>query len=251
MKEIGAEIRELLAIHQGLRAPVGPDGDMVISGELTFEAVPKDLPPITESFEIEVQVPTQYPDFLPEVRETGGKIDNEYEHVFPNGTLCLGVPIELRRIFAGQPSLLGFVNSLVIPYFYGYCYWKEHGKHPFGEQKHGGEGIIEYYTYRLNLREEAQAIAFICFLFEYGYRGHHPCPCGSRRKVRHCHGPILLDLHKHHTPHTLTQDLSCALDYLVGKLKDEQLVVPNALLKQIGRIVRGKRRRESRRRRIR
>ncbi len=250
MHDMAAEITELLAIHQGLNTHEEPNSEIVISGNLAFEAVPEDLPRIADTFEIEVRVPTAYSAILPEIRETGGKIHSEYEHVFPNGTLCLGVPIELRRIFSRQPSLLGFMNGLVIPYFYGYCYWNEHGEHPFGEQKHGGEGIIEYYTNRLNLREEVQAVAFICFLYEYGYRGHHNCPCGSGQRVRHCHGPILLDLHKHHTPHTLTHDLSCALDHLFEKFKDNELSLPDPLLKQIGRIAKGKNRRRARRRRF-
>ena len=143
----------------------------------------------------------------------------------------------MRRIFHQQPSLLGFVNRLVIPYFFGYCYWKEHGEHPFGEQKHGGEGVIQYYMERLNLGDEVTSLVFVCSLYEHGYRGHHDCPCGSGRRVRKCHGPTLMDIHRNHTPITLRHDLGFALRLFARKLEEGQLPFPDVLMKQVGRIL--------------
>lgn len=237
MTELAGQIAELQLLHKGLKKTAEKKREIVMSGSLPFEAAPDGLAPITDSFEIEMLIPESYPDRLPQVRETGGKINSDYEHVFPDGTLCLGVPIEMQRIFCQQPSLLGFVNKLVIPYFYGYCHWKVHGEHPFGEQKHGGEGIIQYYIDRLNLSDEATALAFVCFLYEYGYRGHHDCPCGSGRRVRKCHGPMLLDLHRHHTTLTRRYDLNSALVHCARKMKDGQLSLPDILTKQVLRIL--------------
>ena len=237
MTELTSQIFELQAIHRGLKKTEEKKYEIALSGHLFFEAAPDGLASITDSFEIEMLIPNAYPDMLPRVKETGGKIDNHYEHVFTDGTLCLAVPVEIRRIFHQQPSLLGFVNKLVIPYFYGYCHWKEHGEHPFGEQKHGGEGIIQYYLEKLNLGDEVTALAFVCFLYEHGYRGHHDCPCGSGRRIRKCHGPTMLDLHRHHTPLSLRHDLGFALKHFARKLEDGQLPFPDALTKQVGRIL--------------
>ena len=239
MTELAAEIGELLAVHKRLEKTREINREVVLSGTLLFEAEPDGLAPITDSFEIEVLIPDAYPEILPRVSEIDGKIDSDYEHVFVGRTLCLGVPIEMRRIFSQQPSLLGFVNRLVVPYFYGYCHWKEYGKHPFGEQKHGDEGIVQYYVDRLNLNDEVTALAVVCFLYEHGYRGHHDCPCGSGSKVRVCHRPTLLDLHRHHTPFTLRHDLNCALDHFARKLEDGQLLFPDKLTTQIRRILNG------------
>ncbi len=237
MKDLTAQIVELQTFHKGLKKTEEREREIVLSGPLPFDAEPDGLEPIIDSFDIEMLIPDPYPDMLPWVRETSGKIDSDYEHVFTDETLCLGVPIEMRRIFGQQPSLLGFVNKLVIPYFYGYCYWKKYGEHPFGEQKHGGEGVVEYYADKLNLTDEVTALAFVCFLYEHGYRGHHDCPCGSGRRIRKCHGPTLLDLHRHHTPRTLHSDLYLALCYWARKLKDEQIVLPKTLTMQISRIL--------------
>ena len=139
------EIAELQSVHTGLEKTGGSSGEVVLEGVLAFEVEPEGLASITDSFEISIRIPDVYPDDLPRVTETGGKIEKNYEHVFTSGTLCVGVPIEMQRIFSQQPTLLGFVNKLVVPYLYGYCYWKMNGEHPFGERRHGGEGIIQYY----------------------------------------------------------------------------------------------------------
>ena len=118
MTELTSQIAELQAIHKKLKKTGEKKDEIVLSGQLPFEAANDGFAQITDSFEIEMLIPNAYPDILPRVRETGGKIDSKYEHVFLNGFLCLAVPVEMRRIFHQQPSLLGFVNRLVIPYFF-------------------------------------------------------------------------------------------------------------------------------------
>ena len=118
------------AVHKRLEKAEENAGEVVLEGTLLFEAESEGLAAITDSFEIAMRIPDVYPDGLPRINETGGKIDCNYEHVFTDGTLCLGVPIEMRRIFVQQPTLLGFVNRLAVPYFYGYCHWKQYGEHP-------------------------------------------------------------------------------------------------------------------------
>ena len=237
MVDLAAQLVELREFHKQLKKAEKKNHEVIVSGSLQFEAMYDGLMPITDSFEIEMLIPGIYPNILPQVRETGHKISSSYEHVFSDGTLCLAVPIEKRRIFSLQPSLLGFVNKLVIPYFYGYCYWEKFSVHPFGEQKHGGEGIAQYYVDKLNLSDEVTALTFVCYLYEHGYRGHHDCPCGSGRIARKCHGPILLDLHQYHTPLTLRHDLISVLTYSLNKLENGKLSLPDALKKQIYRIL--------------
>lgn len=236
-QEFDDQIAELRQVHKGLIAITEKEHEILLSGSLPFEATADELGPITDSFDIEVIIPDVYPEVLPRVRETGGKIESIYEHVYEDGTLCLAVPIEERRIFWGQPSLLGFVNRLVIPYFYGYCYWEKYGEHPFDEQDHGAIGIVQHYIDSLQLKDEISALAVISYLLEHGYRGHHICPCGSGAKVRKCHGKALQDLHKQHTEHTLKHDFISVLDVCLNKIKSGDLSLPNALERQVLRIL--------------
>lgn len=174
---------------------------------------------------------------LPRVKETAGRIERTYAHIYQDGAFCLAIPIEERRTFFEQPSLLGFVNRLVIPYLYGYCYWKQYGRYPFDEQEHGAEGIVQHYIDTLHLANELAVFAVVCFLFEHGYRGHHSCPCGSGLRVRKCHGPVLRDLHQHHTRQTLMHDFESVFGVCFKKFEAGQLSFPKSLTTQILRIL--------------
>jgi hypothetical protein len=235
-EDLRRQIAELTEIHKGLTARIERDHETLLSGTLPFEASADGLEMITESFEIELTIPHDFPDTLPRAREKGGRI-RDYAHINTSGTLCLAVPVEQRRIFFEQPTLLGFVNRLVIPYLYGYCFWKKHGRHPFDEAAHGYEGILRHYVDTLHLSGELPALAVICFLFEHGYRGHHDCPCGSGLKVRACHGPALLALHQHHTRHTVRNDFLAIFEICFVKFQDGRMSLPMRLRKQLVRLL--------------
>lgn len=236
-EEIRRQIVELTEVHAGLSNLTELDHETVLSGTLPFEASADGFETITDSFEIELSIPHAFPDILPRVKETAARIERSYPHINRDGMLCLAVPVEQRRILLEQPSLLGFVNRLVIPYLYGYCYWKQHGKHPFAEQAHGEEGIVQHYIDTLHLADELAVLAVVCFLYEHGYRGHHSCPCGSGLKVRKCHGPALRSLHQHHTPQTLRHDFTSVFEVCFGKFQADQLSFPTPLRNQILRIL--------------
>ena len=150
-EDLWQQIVELIGVHKGLTNIVDRDAETIMSGPLPFEASTDGLETIKESFEIELIIPHVFPDSLPRVKETSGQIVANYEHRNPGGTLCLAVPVDQRRVFFEQPTLLGFVNRLVIPYLYGYCFWKKHGRHPFDEAAHGYEGILRHYVDTLSL----------------------------------------------------------------------------------------------------
>ena len=236
-EDLRQKIIELSGVHKGLTNIVENDSETIVSGTLPFEASADGLETIRESFEIELIIPNGFPDALPRVKEIGGRIVADYEHRNPDGTLCLAVPVEQRRVFFEQPTLLGFVNRLVVPYLYGYCFWKKHGRHPFDEAAHGYEGILRHYVDTLGLRDDLAALAVICFLFEHGYRGHHECPCGSGLRVRACHGPALRALHEHHTPQTLRNDFLAIFEMCYTKFQNGQISFPQPLRLQLVRLL--------------
>jgi hypothetical protein len=236
-EDLRQQIIELSGVHKGLTNIVERDVETIVSGTLPFEASADGLETIRESFAIELIVPHSFPNALPRVKEIGGRIVADYEHRNPGGTLCLAVPVEQRRVFFEQPTLLGFVNRLVIPYLYGYCFWKKHGRHPFDEAAHGYEGILRHYIDTLGLHDDLAALGVICFLFEHGYRGHHECPCGSGLRVRACHGPALRALHEHHTPQTLRNDFIAIFEICYTKIQSGQLSFPQPLRLQLVRLL--------------
>ena len=236
-EDLRKQIVELSGVHKGLTDVVEHDAETLLSGTLDFEASADGLETITASFDIELTIPHVFPDRLPRAKEIGGRIGADYEHLNTDRTLCLAIPIEQRRVFLEQPTLLGFVDRLLVPYLYGYCFWRKHGYHPFDEAAHGYEGILRHYVDTLGLRGPLEALAVICFLLEHGYRGHHDCPCGSGRKVRACHGSVLRALHEHHTPETVRGDFMAILGVCFAEFEKGQLFFPGPLRNQLIRLL--------------
>ena len=232
-EELESEIADLRQEYQGLTRVRETEIGVVVSGALPFEASTDGHEAITDVFEIDLVVPETYPEGVPWVLETSGRISDAYEHVYANGKLCLAVPTEERLIFRREPCLRGFVTNLVVPYCYGYCYWEKHGVHPFGEREHGGAGIARFYIDRLGLAGEMQALEIALHLFQHGYRGHHDCPCGSGRKLRDCHGPELLELDRHHTAETARLDLVAILAHCVDRAEHGELEFSGQLRRRI------------------
>ena len=237
-EDLRKQVAELNGVHKGLKLVVEDEAGTFLCGTLDFEASADGLETISASFDIKLTIPREFPDRLPSVKEIGGGIGTDYEHINPDGTLCLAVPIEERRVFLEQPTLLGFVDRLLVPYFYGYCFWSKYGHHPFDEAAHGHEGVLRHYVDTLGLSDSLGALAVICFLFEHGYRGHHDCPCGSGRKVRVCHGPALRVLHDHHTTETVRHDFLAIANVCCAEFGKGQLSFSRPLRNQLLRILR-------------
>lgn len=235
-EDILQQISKLSDFYKGLALTAETEDSIKVAGPLYFEADSENLDLLSGTFDIELEIHKSYPEQLPIVKETAGKIPKEFGHINPNGTLCLGVPTELRRLFLYDPTLIGFVSRLVVPFLYGFLYWNKHGTHPFGECPHGDKGIVQHYMDNLSLSDEVTALTVICFLYRHGYRGHHPCPCGSKLRVRSCHGKKLFGLHSLHTQYTIESDFRSILSACSEKIKAGDL--PASLSKQLRTILR-------------
>jgi hypothetical protein len=150
---------------------------------------------IKDRYEVEIQINCDYPKKVPTVRETGSKIAETFHHN-PDGSLCLEAPLAVYEVFRANETLINFVDNLLAPYLYGHSHYLKHGKLPFGEHAHGAEGILEDYKKRFEITEDSSVLRLIQILAENTYRGHHVCPCGSKKKLRDCHGKYLLWLNK-------------------------------------------------------
>lgn len=209
--DIDAEIADLCAVHRGLDRHDETD-QVIIRGVLSFEASYKDLESIEDWFEIEIRIPKEYPDVLPEVFELQGKLVSNYEHLNSDGTFCLAVPIAAQLAFKKEPTLLGFVNNLVVNYLYSYCYWRQHGEYPFDDSPHGLEGFIDYYEQLFETELSPELFSGIERIIKHGYRGHHPCPCGSGKIVRKCHKQVVMDLAQEKIKQQLNNEMEAIKD---------------------------------------
>jgi len=122
----------------------------------------------------------------PVILETNGRIPRTVDrHVFPNGTICVEVP-ELT-LLRGDYSLVSFLEGPVHNYFLGQSLVESGQPWPFGEWSHGKLGLLEAYAEILGVADEASIRRYLDFLSRQGLKGHWQCPCGSGKRLRHCH----------------------------------------------------------------
>jgi len=216
--QIQKQISDLRISYQGLGSPECSSNGVVIEGPFYFSASYRNMADVEACFDIALLIPNNYPRKLPVVSETSNYLSKDYQHVNGNGTLCLASPIEMRKIFGNQPTLLGFADNLIVPYFYSYCYWKQHGQMPFGELPHSGEGVLEFYKKLFSTNDELALIKGLFTLHKNGYRGHNPCLCGSGIPIRKCHKNEVWELSQLAADNDdLIEELSCICDFYKQK----------------------------------
>ncbi len=185
------QFNELKEKYTGLNLSEDFPGRWAIRGVLDFKIIHEIT--IEDSFDLLIKIPRDYPDSPPSVQETGGRIPKTY-HTLYDGTLCLESPVNVKLVFFRKPTLLNFVDKLVVPYFYNFLYLQKYGKLPAGEFSHGPMGILESYLELLKVSEIPQVFGLLKILADNSYRGHIICPCGSGKKLRDCHGTTLREL---------------------------------------------------------
>ncbi len=123
---------------------------------------------------------------------------NEYK----NGVLCLETDTTIRIRFLDGFSLVVWVQEFVEPYYFSYEFFQRYGEFPFGERKHGLEGIVETYQELFQEENPVKVLAIMRSICEHTYRGHSLCPCGSKQRLRLCHGPSIM---KYYTDNRLKE----------------------------------------------
>jgi SEC-C motif len=126
---------------------------------------------------------------LPKVWETGGQIPRIPDlHINQtDGSACLYVPAEFALQHPAPCSVVEFLEGPVWNFFLGQA-WVANGMGwPFGARAHGEAGIREFCAEVFGVSTDASITAYVELLARGMLKGHWPCPCGSGRKLRHCH----------------------------------------------------------------
>ena len=145
---------------------------------------------VCKEYGIEISIPLNS-DRLPTVRETEHYI-RDYPHMYTNKTLCLATDTDLYLHFREGFDLVAWMENYVELYFVSYECYKRYGIFPFGERSHGSKGVLEFYCDYFKISNAKQAMSFLSYISATEYKGHHRCPCGSRKKLRNCHGDAII-----------------------------------------------------------
>lgn len=194
------------------------NGSYYVRGEILFHAKYVEEEITNVSFLIELGLTPSYPNIPPVVKELGGRIPSTF-HTFTDGTLCLGAPLAVKMTFAKNPTLMGFVKTLVIPYLYSFTYMELNKELPYGELDHGAEGVLNYYKELFQVDSDEHTLDLIYILASQSYRGHLMCPCKSGKILRKCHGPLLLKIQRYHTVKEFRIDFIDCLDFIKKRKK--------------------------------
>lgn len=145
---------------------------------------------IKGDFEIKIKL---FKDDLPKVWEVSKIVRKSYPHLYEDRGLCLATDLE-QKLYLKNHTIIEWIKEYVEKYFVSYIYYKKYGVFPFGEHSHGNKGIYEFIQmyYKIdNIREAKNIYEYVC---TKKYRGHLDCPCGSKRKMRDCHGRLILKI---------------------------------------------------------
>ncbi len=158
---------------------------MILKGTFAFSATHKSGGKITDSYQLEITVPAEFPKLLPTARETGGKIPRDGKHhVNDDKSLCLGSPLRLRLKISEKPTLSGFAENCLVPFLYAVSYKLQNDvEFPFGELSHGEAGIIEDYMEMFGLKSKSEvqyALELLGTRRRIANKQHCPCNCGQR-----------------------------------------------------------------------
>lgn len=188
-------IREFLKDYPGMSRGPSRGSETVLKGVFSFSAKPREGKEITDSYELEIVIPSLFPRAIPKVTEKRRKIPRDGKHhVNPDGTLCLGSPLRLLRKIAEKPTLVGFSEKCLVPYLYAISNKLQNGgEFAFSELAHGNQGIIDDYLDMFKLKTRAQVIQTLKLLgMKRRIANKAPCPCGCGLRLGKC--PLHLKL---------------------------------------------------------
>lgn len=201
---LASETVDVQQVHPALELLAWSD-TAVVRGMVSFD-MGSGSRRIKDAYRLMMRFPEDYPESPPVTYETGGAIPRTFEHVFVDGSCCLGAPAEVRRRFREHKRLRRFINEQVIPFLYSCSYWKKHGEMPFGELAHGVMGLAQYYIEFFSVNAPA-AMALLKLLADSLTAPLMKCPCGSGVPLRDCHGPRVDQLRGAFSPEAFERDL--------------------------------------------
>lgn len=147
-----------------------------------------------DRFSIEIKIPPDFPDSIPLVFETAGKIPRTADwHTNEKGELCVLVPEEWL-LHPLHDSVLEFMNGPLRSFLIGHSLAKLGLPRPFGERKHGLDGLAEAYEELLEVSGLKQVVKYLNYLSAKKIKGHWNCPCGSGMQIKKCHFNKFLEL---------------------------------------------------------
>ena len=170
------------------------NGTVFIRGSLILEG---SAGKIIDQYQIEIEIPADYPRNTPTVRETGGRLSKIADRHFDpvKQTACLFFRDEKYRYYPKGTSISKFIQNLVKKFFYWQTDYDLNGGNPsFGGRGHGVNAVVEFYSELLDTKDLQVISKFLKYLGAKKVKRDWRCYCGSGKKISTCHLAKLNDL---------------------------------------------------------
>lgn len=184
-------MKEIPAKYPDLRV-VAEQGAVFIRGNLPV----MDGTEILDRLQIEIKLPSDFPESIPVLREVGGRIPWHGDRHVNQGTgeACPIVPEEWL-VRPERDSIIAFLDGPVRNFFIGQILVEAGQPWPFGERSHGIDGLFEAYKEMMGISDRDAIVRYLECLSRDVLKGHWACPCGSGKHLRNCHLCQLTKLH--------------------------------------------------------
>ena len=199
------QVNSLLQIYDKLHIEKESNEEIILSGEIQVNRTSLSYH-VYNAYEIEIHIPLES-DELPYIFDVGNAIDPNYSHRYLDRKLCLETDSAIKMRFVDGFDLVSWMQEFVELYFFSYEYYKRYGCFPFGERAHGNKGILQSFENVFKEDNLAKVEDILRFINSGHYRGHLPCPCGSGKKMRVCHGNSIKPFFENDSLKKIVQDL--------------------------------------------
>lgn len=140
-------------------------------------------------FDVRIKISSKYPKIPPIIFETGKEIPKEPDwHINRDGSCCVGPNAKIFRKLDNKISIIGWLENIVMPFFFDQVHKLENGEYRGKEYSHGSYGLIEDYKEWWNLESEEEVIVKLKLITNWvKYPRNEKCFCGSELKFKKCH----------------------------------------------------------------
>jgi hypothetical protein len=178
-----------LSEQPGMRLVVGAFDPLRLRGTYLLDATHASAGHVHREYQLELEVPANFPAQAPVVFETEGTIPRhpDYHVNLPANSLCLGSPLALRRLLRACPDLQQFLARSLRPYLYAVTVKLDTGQDfVFGELRHGPAGQLQDLADDLQLAESQVVGALDLLLMPRETANALPCPCQCGQVLGSC-----------------------------------------------------------------